>query len=451
MHSLGVYWIIRGDDNQNARIEVNYRQAGFAEWTKAMPLFRVEKGANRLAKGQSQVKIPADGWLFAGSVVMLNPGTDYELQLNLTDPDGGTARRLLKARTKAEPTALVAAPRYHVVPGTGGGLGTANDPFRGLAAAQAKATPGDLFLVHGGVYAGTFGATQSGVADKPIIWRGAGDGEAVLDGQGTTGRVIDASGAHDVWFEQLSIRNAEWGLVAHNASRLVVRRCHFYQVRNGITATRNDSGALGGCFISDNLLEGPFPWPSATKGAPVKEWRGIQISGAGQEICFNRVRNFKDGIDTFPSPVCCAIDIHHNEVSECLDDGCEMDDSERNNRCFLNRFTDVFQGISVQPVHGGPVYILRNAVFNINVEPVKLHNSPSGVLVFHNTFVKRGEPFRLLTPAEVRQAVFRNNLFIGTAGAYAFECDAQMIRCDFDYDGFGGGPWQFFLKWNRLR
>jgi hypothetical protein len=26
-----------------------------------------------------------------------------------------------------------------------------------------------------------------------------------------------------------------------------------------------------------------------------------------------------------------------------------------------------------------------------------------------------------------------------------------MVECDFDYDGFGGGPWNIFLKWNEVR
>src|SRR5208337_755599 len=135
----------------------------------------------------------------------------------------------------------------------------------------------------------------------------------------------------------------------------------------------------------------------STKGAAVEENRGIEISCAVQEVCYHRVRNFKDGIDTFPSQVCAAIDIHHNDVSECLDDGCDMDYSERNTRLFYNRFTDVFQGISVQPVFGGPVYVFRNVVYDIDVEAVKMHNSPSGALFFHNTFVKQGVPLLLQT------------------------------------------------------
>ncbi len=147
-----------------------------------------------------------------------------------------------------------------------------------------------------------------------------------------------------MWFEGLTIRRAAWGLVAHVSQRLVVRRCHFHDVKRGITATRNTDGRLGGLFVADNLLEGPFAWSDTPHGARVEENRGIEISGAGNVICYNRVRGFKDGIDMFPSVRCVACDVHNNEVSECLDDGCEMDGSERNCRCFLNRFTNVLPG-----------------------------------------------------------------------------------------------------------
>jgi hypothetical protein len=51
----------------------------------------------------------------------------------------------------------------------------------------------------------------------------------------------------------------------------------------------------------------------------------------------------------------------------------------------------------------------------------------------------------------VRHGMTRNNLFIGTAGDFAFDCTAPMVDCDFDYDGFGGGPFRFFLRWNGTR
>lgn len=127
-----------------------------------------------------------------------------------------------------------------------------------------------------------------------------------------------------------------------------------------------------------------------------------------------------------------------------------MDYSEHNTRCFDNRLTNVFQGISVQPIHGGPVYVFRNALYNVVQETFKMHNGPSGGLFFHNTSVKAGMPLVLYTSQRVSNFIMRNNLFVGTTGNYAYECTAPMRDCDFDYDGFGG-EWKQFLKWNRVR
>jgi hypothetical protein len=452
LRSLGVYWIVRGDENRNARIELEDRAAGQGSWKEGPPLFRVERGAHLQPDYHSRLEVPADAWLFAGSVLLLQPDTPYELRLRLSDPDGGSAERLLKARTLAEPVAPRPAHRYHVIPGDGGGSGTLSDPFRGLSTAQAHARPGDLFQLHAGVYAGTFKPDRSGEPGQPIIWRGAGDGETILDGQGSAtrrpGRAVDAVGLHDVWFEKLTLRNADYGLVAHDAARLVIRRCWMHDVEFGIAATRNSQDGVRGFFISDNVIEGPSTWPR-TKG--IEDARGIQITGAGHDVCYNRIRGFADAIDTFPSPRCAAIDFHNNDIHEMTDDGIEMDYSERNTRCFYNRFTNVFQGISVQPIYGGPVYIFRNALYNVELETFKMHNRPSGALMIHNTSVKKGVPLLLWTTEEVHHSLYRNNLFVGTTGSYAYETTAPMIDCDFDYDGFAGGPWERFLSWNGVR
>ena len=74
--------------------------------------------------------------------------------------------------------------------------------------AQAAARPGDLFLLHAGVYAeGTWAVEHHGAADRPIIYRGAGDGETILDGGGRE-RLVSAERAQHVWLEGLTLRNA---------------------------------------------------------------------------------------------------------------------------------------------------------------------------------------------------------------------------------------------------
>src|SRR5205807_1793889 len=124
---------------------------------------------------------------------------------------------------------------------------------------------------------------------------------------------------------------------------------------------------------------------------------------------------------------------------------------ERNTRNFYNRYTNVFQGVSVQPVYGGPCYVFRNVLYNVAMEPFKLHNSPSGAVFVHNTVVKSGAPVLVQTQEPFSNCVSRNNLFVGTAATYAFECEPRTTGCDFDYDGFGGGPFKLFLKWNGER
>jgi hypothetical protein len=451
LHSLGAYWLIRGDVNQNATVRVDYRKTEGGDWRQGPPLFRVEKHAHLSEADGSKVNVPDDTWLLAGSILLLQPDTEYEMKLSLSDPDGGEATRTLSARTIAEPVAPK-GPRYHVVPGNGGGSGTPADPFMGIAAAERNAQPGDTMLLHAGVYQGEVVLRKTGERGKPIVWRAAGDGEVILDGKGNATerpeRGISASGLTDIWFEHLTIRNARHAIVAHEAARLVVRRCNIHDVEFGITATRNTRDAMVDFFITDNVLVGPSSWP---RRQGIEDARGIQVSGAGHVIAYNRIRGFADGIDTFNSPRCESIDIHNNEVSEMTDDGIETDYSFRNTRVFRNRLTNVYQGISTQPVYGGPIYIFRNVMYNVVVEPFKMHNGPSGAIIIHNTSVKKGMPLLLWTSRPLSNCVYRNNLFVGTDGDYAFDCDAPAINCDYDFDGFVGGPFASFLKWNKVK
>src|SRR5439155_25574049 len=141
------------------------------------------------------------------------------------------------------------------------------------------ARPGDLFLLAAGTYEGSVRLDHSGEPDRPVIWRGERD-RTVLDGKGSAarrpGRGIDVSGTHDVWLEDLSIRSADYGIVPHDAARLVVRRCSIKDVEFGLTGTRNTGDVSRDFFISDNTLEGPSTWPR-TKG--IEDARGIQVTG----------------------------------------------------------------------------------------------------------------------------------------------------------------------------
>ena len=42
--------------------------------------------------------------------------------------------------------------------------------------------------------------------------------------------------------------------------------------------------------------------------------------------------------------------------------------------------------MSPQPIFGGPVYFIRNVVYNSVYGPLKIQADPSGILVYQNTF-----------------------------------------------------------------
>jgi len=422
---LGVRWLIAGDANQNCKVLVEYRKVGAREWQKALDLFRVEREGMR-----APVRPPEGQTLFAGSIFGLQEDTECEVKLSLRDPDGGDTEKLLRMKTWSEPKLPADGRHVEVQPGQ-------------LQQALSTAQPGDTLLLHAGIYQGTFNL-KSGAPGKPIALVGAGDGEVVLDGAGAS-NAIHAPGLHDVMLENLTVRNAKWAINFNGGARICIRRCLIKDVEHGIAAQIN-AERMHHIFIADNTIVGRSTWP---RSMGIEARRGIQIAGQGHVVCYNRVSNFGDGIDTFSNYPCSAIDIYGNEISECTDDGIEMDYSEHNTRCFENRLTNNFQGITIQPIHGGPVYIFRNALYNVEREIFKMHNGPSGALMFHNTSVKAGVPLVLYSSPPVSNCIYRNNVFVGTSGRYGYESTAPMRNCDFDYDGFAG-TWGNFLKWNGV-
>ncbi len=453
LHCLAVRWPVKGDDNANAAIGVQFRKAGDAAWRQGFPLFRTIRSATRDQRGQWSFNgIPADrlpgGWIFAGSIVDLTPETEYEVKLALKDPDGGDTEKALKMRTLGEPKEPPGMRVRHVVPEDAAG-GPA-DAIKGLPAAVAAMQPGDLFLLHKGRYEikGALELKNSGEPGKPIIFRAAGDGEAVIDGGGddtAKGRLISAGKIKHIWLEGLTLQGRQYAIVAHEGSNWVIRRCTFQKMEKGFTAHNGGYNVSRAHFITDNTFIGPTSWPR-TKG--IEGPCATYMSGSGHVVAYNRRQNLGDAIHGTGHGNWSACDIHNNDVTVCTDDGFEADYGETNLRIFRNRILNVAHGITAQPAQGGPLYFFRNFIYNATYSPFKLHNDTCGVLIFHNTCLRNGPCFVIQPSTETVTDVWtRNNLFLGTRGA-ALATTGRMTTCDFDNDGFGGftGP---FAEWNR--
>ena len=111
--SLGFEWLIDGDDNRNASVSVEYRQAGTVEWQQGPPLLRI--GNERINENALQYVTPA---MFAGSVFDLQADTRYVARLTMSDPDGisGQTERLVSVTTRAEPMPAAGGNVYHAYP-----------------------------------------------------------------------------------------------------------------------------------------------------------------------------------------------------------------------------------------------------------------------------------------------------------------------------------------------
>jgi hypothetical protein len=437
-HSVAIEWDLSGDSNHNAACKVQFRVTGTDTWKPALPLFRVD-----FHGWYNHTKADRAYNMFAGSVLFLRPGTAYEVTLELSDPDGGAATKTLTLRTRPEPRLPDGGTTYHVIPGDGGGDGSREKPFRGLAAAQQAAAPGDLVLLGPGDY-GAFTFDKPGNPGRPIGWKATGP--AAL----TSARVA-ASHLH---IEGLTFKKdqATTALKAVGAvADVALCRCSFTGFHNSVVLSRESRN----WHIADNVIEG-----DNDPAKSILDGEGIDLHlSEGHTVAHNRISRVESGVH-YARRDC---DIFGNDIFDTSDDGIETDYGYANIRMWGNRVTNYRNnGISFQPMYCGPWYVIRNQVvgtgyaFKFRVQ--------DRFLLAHNTFVTWG----LMSDRmhHVLTSLSRNNLYIraGTSDAplwavirYKDE-NPEHVRAlesrpnwmtDVDYDGFDWGAARVPFQWEK--
>ena len=528
---LGFEWYIEGDANRNAKVEVWYRKSGRDDWKAALPLFRIQNEENIFAFPPTE--ITDDFWgtpiygatnnridyvapnLFAGSIFDLEPGTRYECRFVMSDPDGvrgvgrgrGAAEKIVSVRTRVEPKPFEKGHIYHVYPHDY--QGPRQEPaFPNIMAAYyigwcvadwgnlapPRVRPGDIILVHAGVYKedwtaygsdlfvppqgqganffGTYFFTQHGTPNRPIAIQAAGDGEVIFDGNGGF-NLFNVMGANYHYFEGLTIRNTDVAFWAGRkrvagCSGLTVKRCRLENVGMGI---HTDWAGSKNFYIADNVFIGrhdsdqlqgwylpprPAPYPY---GKCLSEY-AVKVAGQGHVICHNYIANFHDGIDhaTYGVPdgypayghpdvypveemlrrnrLFCAIDIYNNFITNVHDDFIEADGVNYNIRVLRNLcMNSATNGLSQQTLYGGPAYFIRNVVYNAP-KAIKHHAHPSGLIYYHNTFC-----CKVTSDLPASNYHFRNNLILGwMPSETVFSVDTFTNYTSSDYNGFRLDP-----------
>ncbi len=347
--NLGFEWLIEGDANRNANVDVSYRKVGDSAWKAGMPLLRLQH--ERVT--QPNVFNLVSPNMFAGSILDLEPDTAYEARFVLTDPDGvngpaANATKTVTVRTRPEPQPAAGGKVYHVYPV--GYTGPRIEPaFTGIMCAynyycgagdtapggRPRVKPGDMILVHAGTYAyryevyanqttinatttfeGTYYLTADGTPEKPITIKAAGDGEVIIDGRGNF-NLFNIKAADYNYFEGITFRNTGIAIWAGTqfiagAKGLTVKRCRFEQVGMGVFSNYSGSSNF---YIADSVFLGRNDPKHLTgwNGAFWEQFNGVEgqtfppimasytairLYGPGHVVAYNYVADFHDGIDT---------------------------------------------------------------------------------------------------------------------------------------------------------
>ena len=484
LHNLGFEWAITGDDNRNASVSVEFRRVGDAEWRPALPLVRV--GGERVFRKREHLEYTVpDG--FAGSILNLEPGTEYECRFKLADPDGasGPTTNTVRVTTRTEPQPYQGGRTRHVYPPYhegprqephftslleayyGAGLGDWNVVW------ERRVQPGDTILVHAGLYRndrlnyvdpmmtpfdGTNWLTIKATPEKPITIKAAGDGEVVFDGAGNH-RLFDVTASAHHIFDGLTFRNTDIAIFAGfkevtGAVGLAVKNCRFEDIGFGVWTEYAGSSDF---YIADNIFLGRIEqrnllvgwtgplWRSAGPygSHEVRSYYAVKVYGPGHVIAHNALAYFHDGIgistygtpESDPERRASSIDIYNNDIHMSGDDFIETDGGVHNIRVYNNRGVNAAHGgYSSQPVFGGPAYFIRNILYHVpSGVSFKFSAKAAGLFAYHNTII--GEHVASDPSSNMH---YRNNLFLGrdTPGRGVMTWSNAGSDYSSDYNGF---------------
>lgn len=433
---VGLEWKVLGDDNGNATAHVKFREQESKTWHDAMPLIRLVSQAVTLKEpymiGQIKATMPGEmaylqtQWkrnCLAGSVFHLKPGTAYEFQVTLSDPDGGGETKTVTAAARTEP---VIPEKGQVKPVSGGG--------DALATAVSAAKAGDIITVDAGVYLG-FTVTASGTQASPVCIKAKAGANVIVRGGGTAqgNTCINITGAY-VYLQGITINNCWTGIkITGSADNVAVMRCTIQDARYCIMTRAND-----GYFADNTILASYDPVWDATEG------EGIQIDeGSGNVICYNKIRGAADGWSIYTASS--NTDCYGNDVMFTGDDAFEYDYGSGTTRVWGNRFAWTgFNSISFQPYACGPAYLVHNLVIHSydNGYIFKDRYESSHLIAVNNTFIAHSS-------SNIPMCTYsRNNLYINPGGDSAFSITYHyedfmynrplIAPLDIDYDGLTG-------------
>ena len=190
--TAGFNFIYTGDTNADGAMAVEYRSAGSGgAWQPGHEGVKVE----------SYPRVggtPTQRFEYAGRLFGLTEGSDYEVRVTFSDPDGivGPAVQTFTLSTRDPIAASTSGTTYYIDPNAGaGGNGSAGNPFDEIADTNTVVSSGDTIELLDGVHEMTdvVAFAANGTAAAPITITAAAGATPVvrgkltgLEGSGTT-------------------------------------------------------------------------------------------------------------------------------------------------------------------------------------------------------------------------------------------------------------------------
>lgn len=363
---------------EGSTAQVYYRVTGSGSWIDGGYLYRTRTSQGSAANS------------FAGWVVDLQPGTTYDVRLDVTEPGVGSWQITGTRATRALPAEGAAQTKSAT---------TAN-----FTSVMAGAVAGDVIVLAAGTYTlSGFSWTSPGTSGSPVVIRGAGvDSTILVD---STGTVIDLNGSY-VTFENMTIRGSQVDGGSNGTSIAVVmdvdgqtnvtfRRIKFDGVDVGVFVW--DHYAIGllvhDCqFIGNNTWDKAYTIPQG-QTYPSLTWgdTGVCLPGFGNCVWNCTFRGFGD---TFKFGhdggwgAARACYVYRNWVPMGGDDGIEFDEAGGNCAAYDNRIANTASGASFDGISSGPVGLFRNVFVNQARQTLKFTSAARGVRIWNNTWVQ---------------------------------------------------------------
>jgi len=435
-HCIGVYWSPQDGSSDNV-CQVRYRSHSSTGWKEALPLWYDDRGVGGYPAG------------YRGSIVNLEPGTTYEIELRLLNT--GTEEELI-AETWSEDFPIA---KTVYLP-----AGTTNQTLR---------------------------ITESGSPDGYILYT-ASAGGAVIDVEHNQDYCITVNASYII-IRGLNLKGAKsYGIRLYDCHDVVIERCDisdFSSIEddgwgNRGAAIYSLSTKLERIIVQRNKMHHPYSdtnsWSEYRDKYGSYHTRGPKpigyVNSAGNHVIrYNEIYSDDDhyfddcissGNNNFPNR---DSDIYGNYIANCWDDGIEAEDDNCNVRIWGNFIEWTFVKIAVAPTNVGPVYVWRNVAGvarKDDIQPwndvsrggfLKTDNGGGKIYVFHNTLLQPEPPVGVDYPlgcgrglgwgGRMLNTMSRNNiLHIHNPGAPSIKDCTGVTYHDplgnYDYDLYNG-------------